>query len=62
MRNLIIVATMFVLGLGQASILINDASSLTGMSLAAVVGIVLNLVLPEEKTVSSEENTVKKSK
>ena len=61
MRNLIIVATMFVLGLGQASILINDASSLTGMSLAAVVGIVLNLVLPEEKTVSSEENTVKKS-
>lgn len=62
MRNLIIVATMFVLGLGQASISINDASALTGMSLAAIVGIVLNLLLPEEKTVSSEENTVKKTK
>ena len=62
MRNLIIVATMFVLGLGQASISINDASALTGMSLAAIVGIVLNLLLPEEKTVSSEENTGKKTK
>jgi uracil permease len=62
MRNLIIVATMFVLGLGQASISINDASALTGMSLAAIVGIVLNLLLPEEKTVSSKENTVKKTK
>jgi len=62
MRHLIIVATMFVLGLGQASILINDASALTGMSLAAIAGIILNLVLPEEKTVSSDEDTVRKVK
>ena len=40
---------MLVIGLGQASIAINDATALTGMSFAAVVGIILNLVLPEEK-------------
>ena len=42
MRNLIIVATMLVIGLGGASLPLNDAVSLTGMSLAAVVGILLN--------------------
>jgi len=46
MRNLIIVATMLVIGLGGASLPLNDAVSMTGMSLAAVVGVVLNLVLP----------------
>jgi uracil permease len=47
MRNIIIVATMLVIGLGGASLPINEAVSMTGMSLAAVVGIVLNLVLPK---------------
>lgn len=47
MRNLIIVATMLVIGLGGASLPLNEAVSMTGMSLAAVVGIVLNLVLPK---------------
>ena len=42
MKNLIIVATMLVIGLGGASLPINDAVSMTGMSLAAVVGILLN--------------------
>ena len=46
-RNLIIVSTMLVLGLGGAALPINAAVNLTGMSLAAVVGIVLNLVLPK---------------
>ena len=45
MKNLIIVASMLVIGLGQAEIVINDASSLTGMSLAVLVGIILNAVL-----------------
>ena len=48
MRNLIIVATMLVIGLGGAFIQINDAVGLTGMSFAAIVGIVLNLILPNE--------------
>ncbi|MGE4571717.1 MAG: uracil-xanthine permease family protein [Candidatus Izemoplasmatales bacterium] len=46
-RNIIIVSTMLVIGLGGAAIPINEASSLTGMSLAAMVGIILNLALPE---------------
>jgi uracil permease len=55
MRNLIIVSTMLVIGLGQAKILINDAAGLTGMALAAIVGITLNLLLPEEKTVLPDQ-------
>jgi len=47
MRNIIIVATMLVIGLGGAGFALNDAVSLSGMSLAAVVGIVLNLILPK---------------
>ena len=52
-RNIIIIATMLVVGLGGAQIVFetNDAgavvSGLQGMSLAAIVGVVLNLVLPE---------------
>jgi uracil permease len=49
-RNLIVVSTMLVVGLGNASIQLNDASSLTGMALAVIVGIILNLVLPQDKT------------
>ncbi len=45
MKNLIIVASMLVIGLGQAEIVINDASSLTVISLAVLVGIILNAVL-----------------
>ena len=47
MRNLIIVSTMLVIGLGGAMIPLNEASSLEGMSLAATAGIVLNLILPK---------------
>lgn len=49
MRNLVIVATMLVIGLGGATLPLNDAVSMTGMSLAAIIGIVLNLVLPKEE-------------
>lgn len=44
MKNLIIVSTMLVLGLGGASIQMTSTAALSGMSLAAVVGIVLNLI------------------
>ncbi len=46
MRNLIIMATMLVIGLGGALVPINEAISLEGMSLAATAGIILNLILP----------------
>ena len=44
MRNLIIVATMLVIGLGGARIAINDAIDLTGMSLSVIVGVSLNAI------------------
>jgi len=52
MRNIIIVASMLVIGLGGAGFALNSAVDLTGMSLAAVIGIVLNLVLPKEKEIA----------
>ncbi len=51
-KNVIVSATMFILGLGGAVITIKsgDASvALSGMSLAAIIGILLNLLLKEEK-------------
>lgn len=48
MRNIIIVAAMLVIGLGGAGFALNSAVDLTGMSLAAVIGIALNLILPKE--------------
>ncbi|MFA6647995.1 MAG: solute carrier family 23 protein [Candidatus Izemoplasmatales bacterium] len=48
MRNIIIVAAMLVIGLGDAIIKFS-AFQVYGLSLAALVGIILNLVLPKEK-------------
>lgn len=51
-RNVIIASAMLVLGLGGATISIvsGDLSiTISGMSLAAVVGVLLNLLLPEER-------------
>lgn len=42
MKNLIIVSSMLVIGLGGAAIGITDSTTLSGMSLAAIVGILLN--------------------
>lgn len=47
-RNIIIIATMLVIGLGGAVISFG-VFSLTGMSLAALFGISLNLILPKEE-------------
>ncbi|MBN2696147.1 MAG: uracil permease, partial [Bacilli bacterium] len=53
-RNLIIVATMLVIGLGGAMFPINQAVSLSNMSLAALVGILLNLILPDTEAKQEE--------
>lgn len=50
-RNVIIASTMLILGLGGAVISFSSSNlsfSITGMSLAALIGILLNLVLPEQ--------------
>ena len=46
-RNLIIVSTMLVIGLGGAVLNIGTLD-MSGMALAAAIGIVLNLILPQE--------------
>lgn len=47
-RNLYIAAVMLVLGLGGATIQITETAQISGVALAAVLGIVLNLILPEK--------------
>ena len=51
-RNVIIASTMLVLGLGGAVISLKSGDinvSISGMSLAALTGIILNLILPKTK-------------
>lgn len=45
-RNLLIAAVMLVLGLGGATISFSETVSINGYALAAVLGIILNLILP----------------
>ncbi|MDI6602166.1 MAG: uracil-xanthine permease family protein [Thermoanaerobacteraceae bacterium] len=47
-RNLIIAATILVLGIGGAVLDLGGNIKLAGMSLGAIAGIILNLILPEE--------------
>lgn len=51
-KNVVVAATMLVLGLGGATLSVvcgNLSLAMSGMSLAAVVGVILNLAIPEEK-------------
>lgn len=51
-KNVIVASSMLVLGLGGAaiSVVINNINlSISGMSLAAIIGILLNLLIKEEK-------------
>ncbi len=61
-KNVIVASSMLVLGLGGAAISIvsGDLSvTISGMSLAAIVGILINLFLPVEKNENSKENKEK---
>ena len=71
-RNVIIASSMLVLGLGGAILIFETGDisvSITGMSLAAIVGILLNLFLPKnveestnQKEMKSKSNKKKKIK
>ena len=54
-RNLYIAAVMLVIGLGGATLRITDTVSFSGVALAAILGIVLNLILPEHIDKVEEE-------
>ena len=59
LKNVIIASTMLLLGLGGAIVTISGGDlsvSITGMSLAAIVGIILNLILNPAKDVKEPEN------
>lgn len=50
-KNVVVAATMLVLGLGGATLSVisgNLSLSISGMSLAAIVGVLLNICIPEE--------------
>ena len=62
-KNVIVASAMLVLGLGGAAISIvsGDVSvTISGMSLAAVIGILINLFLPEEKEETNQEKVKSK--
>jgi uracil permease len=48
MRNVIVVAAMLVVGLGKA-IITFGTFSIYDMSLAALVGVLLNVILPQDR-------------
>ena len=51
-KNIVIASSMLVLGLGGAAVTIATKDltlSISGMALASIVGIILNLVLPKDK-------------
>lgn len=63
-KNVVVASTMLVLGLGGAaiSIISGDLSiTISGMSLAAVIGIILNLCLPQEKEEKIKEEKIKEN-
>ena len=56
-KNIVVASTMLVLGLGGAAISFSSGDfsiTISGMSLAAIIGILINLLLPEEKTETKE--------
>ena len=62
-KNVVVASSMLVLGLGGAviSIISGDlAITISGMSLAAVVGILLNLILPAQKSETTKKSNGKK--
>lgn len=49
-RNLIIASTIMVIGLGGATIGLSETLQIEGLALSAIIGIILNQVLPNEKS------------
>lgn len=45
-RNMVIASVILVVGIGGAGLRFNESFSIEGMALAAIVGVILNLILP----------------
>lgn len=48
-RNLVIASVILVIGIGGAKLIVTESLSIEGMALAAIIGVVLNLLLPGRK-------------
>jgi uracil permease len=53
-RNLIIASVILVIGIGGALIKVSESFEIHGMALAAILGIVLNVILPGREEVSGD--------
>ena len=53
-RNLMIASVILVLGIGGAFVQLSKTVSLSGMALSAIVGILLNLILPDREKISGD--------
>ncbi|MFE4704090.1 solute carrier family 23 protein [Peribacillus simplex] len=53
-RNLMIASVILVLGIGGAFVQLSETVSLSGMALSAIVGILLNLILPDREKISAD--------
>lgn len=58
-RNIIIPAVMLVLGLGGAVFQVTELTAISGMALAALSGIILNLILPAQKEKETQDKKTK---
>ncbi|NLY78882.1 MAG: uracil permease [Lysinibacillus sp.] len=57
-RNMVIASVILVVGIGGAALRFTESFAIEGMALAAIVGVILNLILPgrDKKIVELEEN------
>ncbi|SDM52478.1 uracil permease [Psychrobacillus sp. OK028] len=54
-RNLVIASVILVIGIGGAKFIVTEALSIEGMALAAIIGVILNLILPGRKKAESTD-------
>lgn len=56
-RNMVIASVILVVGIGGAAVRFNESFAIEGMALAAIIGVILNLLLPgREKNVEDYDN------
>lgn len=58
-RNLVISSVILVVGIGGAALRFSETFAIEGMALAAIVGVILNLILPGREIVQDEDELIK---
>ncbi|MED3552258.1 solute carrier family 23 protein [Cytobacillus praedii] len=57
-RNLVISSVILVIGIGGAALRFSETFAIEGMALAAIVGVILNLILPGREIVQDEDDKI----